>query len=110
MATEQQAGLRAEKSNDQERKKQMENKQNEFLQMKEDVTYLLKEVEYLKKVVNHGDADGGGGNDTGSGRGGVLDEMEQVHLDKRRRHEQQQRQEHPDFKPSPNRVRRTAEA
>lgn len=93
-----------------ERKKQMETKQNDFMQMKGDVMYLMREVESLKKLVHRRDDSSGGGADQyGGGRDAILKQMEQVHEEKRRRREQQQREEHPDFKPSVNRVRRRAE-
>ncbi len=70
-------------------------KNDELQKMKEDIAFLLKEVEELKAgqvSSNHKVSD--------SGRGESLLSVDSMHEAKRRKKEEQLLKEHPDFKPS----------
>jgi hypothetical protein len=68
--------------------------------MKKDIAFLLQEVDDLK-----GHLKGSGGIPRDSG----LKEMDHVHAEKRKKHEEQLLKEHPDFKPSRNKLRTAKE-
>jgi len=69
-------------------------KHDEFLKMKKDIAYLLKEVEELKN-----DRSSSNENKTNN-LGESLRSMDQIHEEKRRMKEEQLLRDHPDFKPS----------
>lgn len=70
-------------------------KNDDLKKMKDDIAYLLKEVEELKagqRSPEHHNRD--------SGRGESLITMNSMHEEKRRMKEEQLLKEHPNFKPS----------
>jgi len=69
-------------------------KDEELRKMKEDIAYLLKEVEELKAGQESSKLK------PDSGRGASLTSMDKLHEEKRRMKEAQLLKEHPDFKPS----------
>ena len=70
-----------------ERKKYAEEQMNDVVRMKQDIIYLLKEVEDLKA-----------GRD--SERENTLKSMDKLHEEKRRNNEKQLLKDYPNFKPS----------
>ena len=96
-----------------ERKKYVEDKKNDFDQMKKDIAFLLSEVSELKATStsshssgvdssrdNNDNRDGGIVDKSHAGRGDALSAMDSFHEEKRRQHEEQLLKEHPNFKPS----------
>jgi hypothetical protein len=76
-----------------ERRQYVADKANDMDRMKKDIAYLLQEVSDIRDLVK--DSGGKGQRDTG------LLEMDHVHEEKRKLHEEQLLREHPDFKTSP---------
>jgi hypothetical protein len=73
-----------------ERRQYVADKGNDMIRMKKDVAYLLQEVSEIRALVK----DPKGQRDT------TLLEMDHIHEEKRKLHEEQLLKNHPDFKPS----------
>jgi ribosomal protein S15P/S13E len=84
-----------------ERRQYVASKQNDMTNMKKDIAFLLQEVNDLKGHLK-GTA-GGNARDIG------LKEMDHVHEVKRKAHEEQLLKDHPDFKPTRNKLRKAVE-
>ena len=70
-------------------------KNDELEKIKNDIAYLLKEVEQLKAGGRFSEE-----NKPDTGRGGSLTSMDRMHEEKRRMKEEQLIKDHPNFKPS----------